>query len=76
MSLLLSGGINQISNIVGDGMNLYYDLGNPANSYLGGQTYALSGGGSISPVPEPAAIALGLSLGFLLATRRRRHHVG
>jgi hypothetical protein len=70
--LRLEGGLGQISALQSNGMNIYYDLGRSANSYLGGQTYALAGGGSISPVPEP-----GLMLGALLAAvgvlaRRRR----
>lgn len=39
-----------------------YDLANPANAYLGGQTYALANGGSIAPVPEPAIATIFLAL--------------
>jgi hypothetical protein len=70
--LLLGGGVSQITNIQGNGLSIYYDLGEPANAYLGGQTYALAGGGSIAPVPEPGVLLLGLiAVGGLLS--RRRH---
>jgi hypothetical protein len=70
-SLLLAGGLDQISNITGDGLSIYYDLREPANAFLGGQSYALAGGGQIAPVPEPAAGMLGL-VGLTLLNRRRK----
>ena len=70
-TVLLSGGINQIAAIGGNGLNIYYDLGDPANAYLGGQTYTLTGGGSISPVPEPGVLLLGVMAMAGLFTRRR-----
>lgn len=69
--LLLGGGVGQISNIQGNGLNVYYDLGDSANAYLGGQTYALAGGGSISPVPEPGMMLLGMLGTTTLLIRRR-----
>ena len=69
--LLLAGGTGQIDHIAGNGLNIYYDLNEPANVYLGGQTYSLAGGGSISPVPEPQLLFLG-ALGALGAASRRR----
>jgi len=45
-----------VTNITGNGFNIYYD---PAlNSALGGLTYALNGGGSLSPVPIPNSLLL------------------
>ncbi len=71
----LEGGIGQIADITGNGMRLYYRLGNPDNSYLGGKTYELAGGGSISPVPEPAGILLSSIVAPLLIARRRNSRV-
>lgn len=67
----LSGGIDQIADITGNGMTLYYHLGNLQNAYLEGKTYLLAGGGTISPVPEPASLLCSLSA-FALCPRRRR----
>ncbi len=68
--------LDQLQNITSDGSNIYYDLGNPANSYLNGQTYALSGGGQIAPVPEPASIIFeSLTALLMLGSRRRKHAV-
>ena len=65
-----------VTNIAGNGLNLYYLSSDPANSYLGDQTYALSGGGSLIPVsavPLPAAVWLfGPGLLGLLGIARRR----
>ena len=74
-SLVLAGGIDQISNITGNGLNIYYHLGDPTNAYLNGQTYALAGGGQIAPVPEPASIIFGCLTALLALGRRRREHV-
>ncbi|MGV8082767.1 MAG: hypothetical protein AB2L09_03905 [Coriobacteriia bacterium] len=38
-----------ITNITGNGHKLTYDKGASANSYLGGKTYTLAGGGTLSP---------------------------
>jgi uncharacterized protein (TIGR03437 family) len=38
-----------ITNIVGNGFTVYYSSGATANSYLGGKTYTLSGGGTLTP---------------------------
>jgi len=70
-SLDLQGGIDQIAAITGYGMTLYYDLGNPNNAYLGGKSYQLTGGGSISPVPEPASIFWTIGLATLAMRRAR-----
>ena len=56
--LLLAGGIPEISQIMGNGMSIYYDPSSPDNAYLDGGTYSLSGGGVIAPVPEPSTFAL------------------
>lgn len=48
-----SGGISgsSVTNIVGNGHNVYYDASAAANSALGGQTYALANGGELLPKP-------------------------
>ncbi len=69
--LLLAGGLSQIANITGNGVDIYYDPGNAANAYLGGQMYALTNGGFIAPVPEPATGTLVLLLALPALWRRR-----
>lgn len=44
---LLAG--TEATNITGNGHQLTYDPGQPGNSYLGGQTYSLAGGGTLAP---------------------------
>lgn len=39
-----------LSNIKSNGHNIYYDASNSANSWLGGKTITLSGGGKLIPV--------------------------
>jgi hypothetical protein len=72
--LILGGGLSQISSIESNGLSIYYDLGDPANAYLGGATYALSGGGQIAAVPEPVSATVSLIglIGLLRRTRRVR----
>jgi hypothetical protein len=41
----------QVTNITGNGHNVYYDASNSANLALNGLTYSLVGGGSLSPAP-------------------------
>jgi len=52
--------------------NIYYDVTRAENDWLGSGTYALNGGGSLQPIPEPGTailVCLGLAgLGY----RRRR----
>ena len=48
-AMILDGGTAQISSITGNGYNIYYNPLNPLNSYLGGNSYALQGGGFIMP---------------------------
>jgi hypothetical protein len=48
LGLDVSGGY--VNNITGNGFNIYYDGNDPDNSYLGGQTYNLGGGGQLIPV--------------------------
>ncbi|MHC9538563.1 MAG: hypothetical protein AB9903_03505 [Vulcanimicrobiota bacterium] len=38
-----------ISNITGNGYTVYYDSSLSGNSYLGGKTYTLNGGGTLTP---------------------------
>ena len=40
---------NTITNIKGNGYTVYYDKSLSANSWIGGLTYTLSGGGSLTP---------------------------
>jgi hypothetical protein len=53
-SLLLEGGLPQIASITGNGYKIYYDPTAAGNGYLGGTTYALSGGGAIIPLLAPS----------------------
>ncbi len=56
--LALGGGTAQLADIH-SAFNIYYDARLADNAYLGGQTYALDGGGSlIAAVPEPGTWAL------------------
>ncbi|MBI5902639.1 MAG: PEP-CTERM sorting domain-containing protein [Deltaproteobacteria bacterium] len=72
----ISGGT--ITNIFGNGMNIYYDASLSQNAYLGGGTYSLAGGGQLigiggqTAVPEPSTLLL-LAAGFggFLAARKR-----
>ncbi len=48
--LIIEGGLAQIAAITGNGCILYYNSSDPANVFLNGQTYPLTGGGSITPV--------------------------
>jgi len=57
-SLDLADGVAQISSITGNGLNIYYDSTLADNAYLGDQTYSLSGGGVVAPVPEPSSVLL------------------
>ena len=66
----LGGGLPQIPFIESNGLNIYYQPAFSGNGYLGGQTYALSGGGRLAPVPEPGSAWL--LAGALLLRRRSR----
>jgi len=70
-SLVLEGGLSQISSIADNGFSIYYDPASSDNDYLGAQTFPLPGGGQIAPVPEPATLSL-IALGGLVVLRRRR----
>ena len=65
---------DEVTNIIGNGFNIYYDPGDVANAYLGGRTFRLLNGGVLAAaVPEVSSIALLLSgLGVVFLFRRRR----
>jgi autotransporter-associated beta strand protein len=73
---IISG--NTITNILGDGFNIYYDPYDTATAYLGDATYQLTDGGELIPdanLPEPTSLALlmsGLAGSFLLRRRGRK----
>ena len=48
LGVLLSGG--QVTDIYGNGLDIYYDPSLAGNAYLGGLTYQLAGGGYLAPV--------------------------
>jgi hypothetical protein len=56
-SLVDSAGISgsSIANIQGNGYTVTYDSSLSANSYLGGKTYPLTGGGTLTPAGSTAA---------------------
>lgn len=57
LGLDISG--NLITNILGvEGLNIYYMANLKENGYLGGLVYDLSGGGHLTPVPEPSTMIL------------------
>jgi hypothetical protein len=68
---LFSG--DDITNIIGNGFNLYYNADSPDNAYLGGRNYLLAGGGElIAFVPEPGTLVLLLAgFGVIVMVRRR-----
>jgi hypothetical protein len=71
----LAGGLAQLSSLGATGMNMYYDPRWSENDYLGGQSYALAGGGTLAPIPEPGTGTL-LTLGLAGLAWRGRHRCG
>jgi len=69
-----------ITNIYGNGFNIYYDPFLLGNEYLGGLTYDLNDtlGGQLMPTPLPASAWLFLSglAGLGLLGRRRKERTG
>ena len=63
LGALLKGG--QVTNIYGNGLNIYYDSDLRANAYLGGGTYSLRGGGYLEPDPGPLPASVWLFLSGL-----------
>jgi hypothetical protein len=75
--LSLADGLGQINDITGNGLNVYYNGNDPANAYLGGQTYPLANGGAlIAATPEPGGLAGLLAVGAAGWLRRRRRRGG
>jgi hypothetical protein len=73
----LAEGLGQINDITGNGLNVYYNGNDPANAYLGGQTYPLANGGAlIAATPEPGGLAGLLAVGAAGWLRRRRRRGG
>jgi hypothetical protein len=62
---------NLITNIVGNGFNIYYDPRFAANSYLSGRSFNLTDGGLLRPIPEPETFLLLLAGLGLLALGRK-----
>ncbi|QSA95832.1 hypothetical protein [Methylococcus sp. EFPC2] len=56
-ALELGGGISQLANI-NSAFDIYYDVNNALNAYLGGSAYALTGGGQLTAVSTLALFAL------------------
>jgi hypothetical protein len=69
-AFVLDGGLPQLTAIH-SAANIYYDPAFADNFYLGGASYAMDGGGLLTPVPEPSPWAL-LAAGLLWLTTRRR----
>jgi hypothetical protein len=56
-ALVLEGGLPQLASLTGNGGIIYYDPLLPANAYLLGKTWPLTGGGSVTPIgTAPLAI--------------------
>ena len=73
--LELDGGLSSLSELHSDGVNIYYVAANAGNAYLGGQSYALSGGGEPLPfaTPEPGSAAMfGFAIGLLICAVKLR----
>ncbi len=65
--------MNILQGITDGKLNIYYNPSLDNNAYLGGLTYALNGGGNLSPVPIPGSLILfGSGLLGLVGLGRRR----
>jgi hypothetical protein len=70
LGVALDGGT--VTNVTGNGFNIYYLASAQDNGYLKGLTYSLSDGGRLIPVPDPPTMWLiGSGLAGLFGMRRR-----
>ena len=67
-SLTDSAGVSgsSIANIKGNGYAVTYDSSLSANSYLGGKTYSLAGGGTLAPAATTASAAPSVTAGGVI----------
>jgi len=68
--LELDGGLGQVAAITGNGLDIFYRSAVPANAYLQGQSYSLTGGGVLAPagaISVPLAGPAGWVLSVALA---------
>jgi len=61
-----------VTNIIGNGYNIFYSAMDPANAYLAGRNFQLADGGFLRSVPEPGTLALLLPALLGTAALRRR----
>ena len=65
-TVALADGLGQLAAVTAIDVNIYYDPHAPGNAALMSHTFALTGGGTLAPVPEPSC------LGWLFVALMRR----